>query len=78
MRDIVPNTTPHKGAVAIFEYHDKLTGKLVKHIGIEIDVGQTGFSMDESNFTKCTYDRRFIDWNDPHLIGFWSSGLDGP
>ncbi len=72
MRDIVPNSTPKVGAVAIFEYKDKQTGARVKHVAIIEKFSATGFAVAESNFTRCLWDRRTIDWGDPHIVGFWS------
>lgn len=73
MADIVPNTTPHVGAVAVFYYHDKHTGALVKHVALIDKISATGFTVAESNFTHCVFDRRVIAWDDPHVAGFWSS-----
>lgn len=72
MADIVPNGTPKIGSVAVFFYRDKQTGKRVKHVALIEKMSDSGFMVAESNFTKCLFDRRFIDWNDPHLIGFWN------
>lgn len=72
MADIVPNTTPHVGAIAIFYYHDKHTGERVKHIAEITAIGAESFTIDEANFSHCASDRRVIEWNDPHVAGFWS------
>lgn len=72
MEQIVPNGTPKIGAVAIFSYKDKRTGRSVKHVALIEKLGQSGFSVAETNFTKCLFDRRQVDWNDPHIVGFWS------
>ncbi len=66
MADVVPNSTPHVGAVAIFQY-----GTL-KHIAYVTSIGADGFRVTEANITPCLVAPRLISWNDPHLRGFWS------
>lgn len=73
MKEVIPNTTPHKGAVAIFNYKDKTTGLPVKHIAIMGDFDGEGFWVRESNFTNCEYGKRYILFSDSHLVGFWSA-----
>ncbi len=72
MADIVPNTVPIVGSVAKFTYTDKNTGLPVDHIAIIIKLSEDGFWVSESNFHHCTYDQRFIQWEDVHLRGFWT------
>ncbi len=71
MKDIVPNSMPFVGTVAKFVYTDKNTGLAVNHIAIIIKLTNEGFWVSESNFHHCTYDQRFILWQDPHLTGFF-------
>jgi len=71
MARITPNSTPHVGAVAIFQYKDKQTGKSVKHIAVIEELGPKGFTVAETNFTKCLFDRREIAWGDSHIVGFF-------
>lgn len=68
MADILPNTTPHVGAVAIFQY-----GAL-KHIALVTAISDDGFTVLESNIKPCLIAPRVIRWSDPHLRGFWSQG----
>ncbi len=70
MKDIVGSTTPSVGAVAIFEYKDKVTGESVKHIAIITSLDADGFEVKESNFSKCEYGERTVAWDDPHIRGF--------
>lgn len=72
MKDITPNSTPKIGAVAIFLYKDKQTGETVKHVALVAELSDTSFVVKETNFTHCLYDKRVIDKNDPHLVGFWN------
>ncbi len=66
MADILPNTTPHVGAVAILQY-----GAL-KHIAIITKISGTGFTVQEANIKPCLIGAREISWGDAHLVGFWS------
>jgi hypothetical protein len=69
MADITVNTNvPHKGDVAIFWYHDKGTGKLVKHIAYVLDEKGT---LSEANKTHCLVGRRVINTDDPYLAGYY-------
>lgn len=72
MVQIVPNGTPKIGAVAIFAYKDKRTGKMVKHVALIEKMTAMGFSVAETNYTKCLFDRRSVEWDDSHLVGFFS------
>lgn len=73
MEDITPNATPRVGAVAIFLYHDKKTGLPLKHVAYIQSIGVEGFEVAEANFSLCALDNRHIEWNDPHLQGFWAN-----
>jgi hypothetical protein len=72
MAAIQPTGPAQIGAVAIFWYKDKQMGAPVKHIAEIAKMDATGFTVLETNFTHCLYDRRWISWDDPHLEGFWS------
>lgn len=65
MADIVPNTTPAIGSVAIFQY-----GKL-KHIALVTKLEETGFFIKEANYIPALVGTRFVKWNDPRLKGFF-------
>ncbi len=64
---IVPNTTPHVGAVAVFDYNG------LPHYGIISKLTDTGFYLDDSNFVKCKYTTHFISWNNKAIVGFWAT-----
>lgn len=65
MSFIVPNTSPHVGAVAIFKY-----GK-VYHYAYVTSLKKDGFNAKQSNMTPCLTDTHFFYWDDPHLLGFY-------
>ncbi len=65
--DLKPNTTPHVGAVAIFDYNG------LPHYGIVTGFTEEGFTLKDSNFAHCKYMTHLIQWDDAHLVGFWSS-----
>jgi hypothetical protein len=69
MAEIQPNTTiPRIGEIAIFNYRGK------KHIGVLNEITEDGFFIKEANYTACSVGRRFIKWDDPAFIGFYSLG----
>lgn len=63
--DFKPNTTPHIGAVAIFNYHG------VSHVALIKKYTSKGFLVAEGNYESCKTGDRDISWDDPSLIGFW-------
>lgn len=73
MEAIIPNGSPKIGSVAIFEYKDKRTGMVVKHIAYIEKLSESGFTVSETNFSKCLLDERKIAWTDPRLVGFYNS-----
>lgn len=58
-----PNTTPHVGAVAIFDY---------PHYAIIVDFDEKGFWVDHTNFKKCVHNSTYFTWDNAHLLGFWA------
>lgn len=62
---ITRNSPPTKGSVAIFDY------KGVPHYGVVTELKVDGFTIREANYEPCKTGSRFINWNDPHLRGFW-------
>ncbi len=62
----LPRSTPAVGRVAIFNYSG------VYHVAYIESLGDTGFTVREANFKPCEKDRRFIEWNDDALVGFWA------
>ena len=67
MEDIVPNTTPAVGKVAIFKYNT------VKHIALITKLNQDSFEVKEANYRPALIDTRTVSWDDSHLVGFWSA-----
>lgn len=65
---IMPNSPPKKGSVAVFDY------KGVKHIAVVTELREKGFMIKEANYEPAKIGTRFVPWNSPSLIGFWSSG----
>lgn len=60
-----PNGTPAVGTVAILDYEGTM------HYALITALGDAGFTVDESNYHHCEYDARTVEWNDPHLVGFY-------
>ncbi len=72
MAAIVPQSfTPKPGSVAVFYYHDKETGVLIKHIAYVRSVADGNVTILEANKTHCLVDTRTIPMTDPALAGFW-------
>jgi hypothetical protein len=61
-KDLKPNAPVQVGAVAIFNY---------PHYAIVSKLTETGFWVEDSNFGGCGMRTHFIQWNDPHLTGFY-------
>ncbi len=61
-----PRTTIAPGRVAIFDYEG------VWHVAYILSLEQDHFTVAEGNFHKCKEDQRNVDYNDPHLVGFWT------
>lgn len=72
MDAIAPNGPPTVGSVAIFTYHDRVTGVLERHIAVVDHLGAITFTVAETNDVHCLFDRREVAWDDPHLQGFWT------
>ncbi len=62
----LPRSTIAPGRVAIFDYNG------IWHVAYVTSLGDNSFTVAEGNFHKCVSDRREIDYNDPHLVGFWA------
>lgn len=69
--ELLPNTTPSKGVLALFNY------KGVHHIAEVIGVSEIGFMVREANFEKCKRTERFIMWDSPSLRGFYQPVKSG-
>lgn len=64
--EVKPNTTPHIGAVAVFNYNG------LPHYGIISNFNDTGFDLTDSNFGGCGIRTHHIDWSNKYIVGFWS------
>lgn len=66
-KDLVPNSPPIIGGLILLKYG-------VHHV-VVLEGFEGGFQVAEGNFEKgpCVVTRRRIDFNDPHIIGFWDS-----
>ncbi len=67
--DFIPNTYPFAGAIAIYDY-----GKY-KHIGFVESLEEKGFWELGGNIEPCEPYRRFVEWGDVYLTGFYKSDL---
>ncbi len=61
-----PRVTPAVGEVAMFNYDGTY------HVAYISELREEGFIVQEANFHKCQKGTRLIDWQDPHLVGFWT------
>lgn len=61
------NTSPHVGAVAIFNYSG------VPHYGIITEITADGFWLKDSNFGGCGLRTHFIEWTNHYITGFWGT-----
>lgn len=64
---IRPNTTPHVGAVAIFDYDG------LPHYGIISTLTTSGFNLTDSNYGGAGIRTHFVEWSNKYIVGFWSS-----
>lgn len=70
MADIVPNTTPHIGAVVILDYNG------VKHIAYISGFSEDGnLIVKEANYLKPNISSRILKLNDSHIQGFWAPDM---
>lgn len=66
MAEILPNSVPQVGSIAIFDYNG------VKHISEITSIEEDGFNSFEGNYIACRLGKRFVSWDDKSLIGFWT------
>lgn len=66
-KDLKPNTTIHKGVVALFNYHG------IPHYALVTAVGADTFTVVETNFKHGQKTIRQIDYTDKALLGFWGT-----
>jgi len=60
--DIQPNSSPAILSGILFGYG---------HVGVIYAFSEEGFYIKEANFKKCEITRRLVEFNDPHIIGFY-------
>lgn len=60
------NGTPTQGGVVILKYGD------VYHTAYIQFILKGGLWVQEGNYVRCKKTERFISWDDPNIIGFWS------
>lgn len=64
-KNIHSNTTPAVGVVALFNYGAE------DHYAIITKLEEKGFWVKDTNFGGPGYRTHFIEWNNPHITGFW-------
>jgi len=62
--DLIPNSTPVVGGVALFNYSG------VHHTAVITELSEQTFSVIETNYKKCQKTQRDIRYNDPSIRGF--------
>jgi hypothetical protein len=68
--EIIPNNLyPKVGGVIILQYGN------LKHYAYVEKVGADGIHIAEANFIKCARSKRIIDFNDPHILGYWDDAI---
>lgn len=65
MAEILPNTTPFVGSIAIFDYDG------IKHVAVVTELNSDHFVVREANYEACKTGSRVIAYDDVALIGFW-------
>lgn len=61
-----PNTTPHIGSLALFQYDD------VSHVAVVSEINKDNFKVRQGNKERCEYSEEWVAWDNPHLKGFWA------
>lgn len=62
--DLIPNATPQAGGLALFQYTN------TSHVAYVIVLQEEGFWVWEGNYRECEKTARFVEWDDPFLVGF--------
>lgn len=66
MAEIIPNSEAAVGSVAIEWFGN------VKHVSVVVQVTDTGVLVHETNYRRCQFTERFIDFSSHRLAGFWT------
>ena len=61
-----PNTTIAVGRLVIFNYNG------VWHVAYITALNAETFTVKEANYIPYKLDTREVDYNDPHIVGFWA------
>lgn len=61
------NSTPHVGAVTIFDYDG------LPHYGIISKLELDGFWLTDSNYGGPGIRTHFITWDNKYIVGFWAT-----
>ena len=61
--DIIPNSMPFRGSIALLSYD-------LEHVALIVDFDHIGFWVQETNYKPCKYSERFIRWDSSELRGF--------
>ena len=72
--ELVSNSEPTAGGVALFRYLHKGTGKVVNHYAYITAVDSQSFHIKECNFKEGVCGERDISRSDPHYLGTWFPG----
>ncbi len=64
-------TYPAVGRVAMFKYG---AGVLESHVAVVTELEDAGFWVEEGNWRHCQKTTRFIQWDEPSLVGFLAFG----
>ena len=66
-QDFIPNSPPVIGGLVLLRYGD------LDHVAVTLYIMPGGVWVREGNYNKCAESERFIAFDDPHLLGFWSA-----
>jgi hypothetical protein len=66
MAAMTPNSEPVVGSVAIEWFGS------VKHVSVVVEVTESGVLVHETNYRRCQFTERFIDFSSHRLAGFWT------
>jgi len=64
-KDIIPNSPPTKGSVALFRFKNSY------HASLIVELFPGGFLVKEANFIPGTAGERFVYYDDPTIRGFY-------
>ena len=65
--NLIPNTAPFVGAVALFRYGN------VHHAALITAIYADHFVVKETNYSPCAKTIRKVDFDDPRITGYWTN-----